>query len=52
MAVNSMAGQLEYECTHIRDFDVHVKAAGEKYDAKRGTAVSKGERGTKGERKV
>lgn len=41
MAVNSMAGQLEYECTHIRDSDVHVKAAGEKRDT-RGTVVSKG----------
>lgn len=32
VAINSTAGQLEYECTHIRDFDIHVKVAGEKRD--------------------
>lgn len=39
VTVNSTAEQLEYECTHIRDFDAHVKATG-------------GGWGTKGERKV
>jgi len=48
VAVNSTAGQLEYECTHIRDFGVHVKAMDEKRDTKRGTMMSK----EKGMRKV
>lgn len=49
-AVNSTAEQLEYECTHIRDFNVLlVKATGgQVWYAVRGT----GEEGTKGERKV